>query len=232
MTMQPSHDEDRRLAGVIQSVLDTQKKVLQAIRALSDEIQNRPGEFAVPFDAYFRLGDLVRVIRQSATEDVLITYASSLGNFRVDFGQISTRNDGNEVTGLNMGTDRMAQMRFSPITEFEVEIDNPSGVQQGRASTQRYTVLPYRNAPDLDPNEAAKREKDSQFWVWENDTPRFNLIPLVNATAHQLEAYADFTGWMYDFKSIGGLPDEEKKQAEQQFADGHFRVFRLNGRPA
>ena len=222
---------DALIRRLLHTMALTQERMLQTVKALADEIQNAPDEFSIPFRPFFRLGDLVRVIRQGATDDVLITYASSLGNFRRDLGQISARNDGNEVTGLDLGIGRMSQMRFSPITEFEVEVNSPQGIEQGRASTQRYRILPWLDAPGISANEAAFREMSSQFWVWENDTPRFNLIPLVNSAAHQLEAYIDFFGWMYDFTKVGDLAPAEKVKAQTQIADGNFRVFRLNGRP-
>lgn len=231
MTRQQSGD--RAVGRLLETMLETQSQLLRAVRGLSDEVQESPSEFSVPFRPFFRIGDIVRVIRSGAVNDVVVRFVSALPNYRHDFGQITARNAGNEVAELEVGADRMAQFRFSPVTEFEVELDNPSGVEQWRTSTQRFTVLPWINAAGISDAEARMREVMSQFWVWENNTPRFNLVPLVNSAAHQVEAYADFFGWLYDVTKVSSIRDDAEREAVQsQLARGNFRVIRVNGRPS
>lgn len=218
------------LLQLLQTMTEAQRASVRALRALADEIQQLPSEFAVPFLPFFRIGDIVRVIRSGGVNDVVIRFTSALPSYRHDFGQISTTSSDQEVTNLELGDDILGQFRFSPVTEFEVEVDNPQGVDQWRTKTRRFRVQPWMTGA-VDEAERARHEAMSQFWVWEDDTPRFSLYPLVAATSHQLEAYAEFFGWRYDFVKKDALTGAEKQAVEREVSRGNFRVVRVNGRP-
>lgn len=215
--------------GILNRMLENQEALVRASRALADEVAQAPSEWAIPFRPFFRIGDLVQVIRSGGVDQVAIRYVSALPNYRHDFGQISASSTDNEATELEVDEGQMAQFRFSPAENLEVEIDNPQGVEQWRTSSQRFRILPWLNAPDIRETEAQMREIMSQFWVFEKTTPRFNLFPL--PSGQQTEAYVEFFGWRYDFILVNQLEGAERQEAERQLERGNFRLFRLNGRP-
>lgn len=232
VTAVPANDrrsEEALVLQLLRDMADTQAEALRAIRALSDELQEAPTEWSIPFRPFFRIGDLVRVIRSSGVDDVVIRYVSALPGFRYDFGVdgVADATD-QEVTELEMGTNVMAQLRFSPLEPFEVELDNPAGVEQWRSSTQRWRIGPWLVDTSLRDADRQTQELMSQFWVWEDDTPRFNLRPLAN---HYVSGYVQFWGWRYDIVKVSTLSGPEGQRVRESFERGDFRVFRLNGRP-
>lgn len=227
MTQQNGRTEGQTITDILNTMLETQVAMLRASRALADEVQESPTEFSIPFRAFFRLGDLVRVIRQGNVNDVVIRQVTQFPSLFHDDGQKTADALGVEVTNLEMGTGAMAQLRFSPMDVFKAEIDNPQGVEQWRASSTRFQVLPYMISQSGD-YEKQVNEVMSQFWVWENQTPRFNMRQIMSL---QYEGYLKFWGWKYLFTLSSQLQEPERSQVEARFARGDFRVFRLNGRP-
>ena len=228
--------EQTMLLRLLDDMSKTQVATLQALRALADEAQQQPDEFSIPFKPFFRIGDVVRTLRTEGVTDVVIRMVSALPNLRYDDGQISAASLNRRITtGTNNvllpGAGAMCQYRFSPITEFAAEMDNPPGTDQWRTATQRFRVLPWLNALGMTENERYRHEVMSQFWVYEDTDPRFNFYPLVAVAAHRVEVYLDFWGWKYDFIKTADMSSGERTNIEQQIQRGDFRVVRLNGRP-
>jgi len=217
------------------TVLETMQEMVRTLRALADEAQQQPSEFSVPFLPFFRLGDVVRVLRTEGVTDVVVRYVSALPNLRYDHGQLTVASTGQRiaVSGnnvLQVGAGAMAQFRFSPINEFSVELDNPPGTDQWRTATQRFRVYPWLNALGMTEAEQNRHEVMSQFWVYEDTDPRFNFYP-ISAATHQVEMYLEFFGWKYDFSEVANIPAQERALLNEQIQRGDFRVVRLNGRP-
>lgn len=151
------------------------------------------------FRPALEVGDVVEVLRSAGPKRVLIDGMGPLPHYRHDFGQLTADSLNQDVTQLDLPDGEMAQYRFSPMALYNVRFNHPGGTEQWRTSTQRFDIPPYLIDQGLPQALAAFYFAASEFWVFKDETPRFDLI---QAYSRQVEAYADFWGWRYHYVEL------------------------------
>lgn len=151
-------------------------------------------QYAFDFEPMFRLGDTVQVIKSDGIKQVRVDAVDALPYRRLDNGSTSADTVGIDFTQLDMASGEMAQYRFAPMDLFEVEFTHPSTVvRRWRSDTTNFRLPPYLIG-DYPPELVRYFFAASEFWVFEDDTPRFDVYPLAGQTIQQ---HFDVWGWRY-----------------------------------
>lgn len=185
------------------TLLDSWAMVAEGVQAIGEEIQRVPRVFSSPFEPMFREGDTVHLIRAEGVVDVLIDAVDTLPNRRHDFGDLTADSLDQRATSSNnpiltVGTGELAQMRFSPVTDFTIRMSIPAGSERWRTSTARFEIPPWAEDVSMIASLKEFYFASSQFWVYEEDDPRFDLI----FKNRDVPAYVDFWGFKYHFQDL------------------------------
>ena len=153
----------------------------------------------------------------NATEfhDVRVVQWGYLPSHRHDFGSLTagTASLANDCAHIDMPDGEMAQYRWRIIDPgVEVELKHPASTQQW--ATQSYSTSTgatwrMRYWDEKDP-EITQRwlEKASEIWVFEQNTPRFDLYPVSGLSgASTPQGYIEFFGFRY---ALERLPNGER----------------------
>ena len=115
-----------------------------------------------------------------------------------DFGALTAATwlSDQEDDNLEMGDKELAQLRMRVLDNFKTRLKNPGTTQYWRSAKTNYelTMLP---AEELD------GFKDflwasSEFFIWEDTTPRFDLYSTTALTASRIS----FSGWRFKLQFI------------------------------
>ena len=152
-------------------------------------------------------GQTARLMRShSSFVDVRVKAVGTLGVHRHDFGRLSSVITDADDTHLDMQRGELAQYRFVVRGPFEVHLQHPAGVDQFRTSgSDRATRTSAFRIGEMDPrnepDQATAQWMLSQFYVLEDETPRFDLYPYA-PTTQQIDAYVDFYGIKYSLAKL------------------------------
>jgi len=126
---------------------------------------------------------------------------------RVDVGSLSgttssASNTGYDATQLDMPRGEMAQYRFLVSDGFEVEFTHPSTTtRQWKTDTTNARVKPIGNdSGPWSPYDEFMWQA-SEFFVYEDETPRFDIYPLSVSTPRP-QGHIDFHGYRFALKKI------------------------------
>jgi len=153
----------------------------------------------------------------NATEahDVRVVSWGYLPSHRHDFGELTagTASLAQDCTHIDMPDGEFAQYRFKIIDpSVEIELKHP-------ASTQQWAVQGYSTSTGAnwrqrywsteDPEDVQKwMFKSSEFFVFEQNTPRFDLYPETGLSgASTPQGYVEFFGFRY---ALQRLPEGER----------------------
>lgn len=188
---------------VIQGLFGTFRRLDETFRSLAGAWQNgvRPGLYDPAFQSHLRIGDTVHVLKDSGEVNVRIDAVEPLPYRRNDVGSLTSASSlANDITVLDMPNGELAVYRFVPTTPIEVELNHPSGSsQRWRTSTTNFRIPPWLDDPALPQGMRDYYWAASQFWVYEAETPRFDIYRLA---AHDTEMHLDFSGWRYQFTEL------------------------------
>lgn len=103
----------------------------------------------------------------------------------------------NEDTDLEVGTMELAQYRFRVLDDIRVRVKNPAAVQHWRTAKAIFDLPQF---PSCVENDWLKifLWKASEFFVFEDTTPRFNFYSAVAATQERVM----FSGWKFKLAKI------------------------------
>jgi len=152
-------------------------------------------------------GQTARLMRSvSSFVDVRVKAVFPLGVHRHDFGTLTAASLALDDTHLDMGTGELAQYRYVVRGAFEIHLQHPGGVDQYRTggSNKSNRTEAFRIGemePALEPDQAQAQWMLSQFYVLEEETPRFDLYPFIPLAA-AVEAYVDFYGIGYALEKL------------------------------
>jgi len=123
----------------------------------------------------------------------------ALPEYIKDWGSLTaaTWDTDNEDTNLELGKNELAQMRIMVLDDIRVRLNNPAPVSKWRTTSTRF-YLPQFPASA---NEDWLKEylfAQSEFFYWEDNTPRFDLYSTPTAT----ESSILFTGWRFKLEPI------------------------------
>ena len=110
----------------------------------------------------------------------------------VDFGALTaaTWDTDNEDTGLELSTLELGQFRFRIQDDMQCRLKNPAPVNLWRTTDSNFYLPQF----PTDPSENFLKNfffKASEFFVWEDSTPRFDFYSAVTLTTSRVL----FSGW-------------------------------------
>ena len=126
-------------------------------------------------------------------------WVGALPEYQKDFSTLTaaTWKTDQEDTNLELGTLELGQMRFRILEDMQVRLGNPAATHQWRTARTRFhiTKWPTESGQDFLKEMLFRM---SEFFVWENNTPRFDLYSLVGQTAARIV----FSGWKLKVEKI------------------------------
>ena len=149
---------------------------------------------------------------QTNPVNVEVVQVYPLAIHRHDFGTLIANTLDQDCTHLDMPDGHMAQYRYIPRGNFRVHLQHPGGVDIYRTNgstkgsqTAGFFVDPY----DIDGQQwdghDAMLWAASEFIVFEDETPRFDIYPLAPVAAAR-EGYIDFYGYAFVLKKATQPP--------------------------
>lgn len=149
------------------------------------------------FEPVFLPGETAKLITTSQVVDVECVAVGALPEYQKDFGALTaaTWDTDNEDTNLEMATWELSQLRMRVIDDMKLRFNNLAPTRQWRTSKTDFYL---RQFPQESGEDFLKEFlfKASEFFVFEDDTPRFDFYSTVAlATSRVL-----FSGWRYKVK--------------------------------
>ena len=123
----------------------------------------------------------------------------ALPEYYKDFGALTaaTWDPDNEDTNLEMNPMEMAQYRFRILDDIICRLKNTAAVQQWITKDTKF-YLPQFPISDQEQWLKTFLWKASEFFVWEDTTPRFDFYSPVTLTTSRVL----FSGWRFKMKKI------------------------------
>lgn len=158
-------------------------------------------------------GHTVRVIRADGEAVVMIKAVRAMPSHEHDFGSLTagTASTRQECTHLELEDGQMAQYWVRVRDQFEVEIRHSRATEYfgSRLSNNsvggNWRVRPFYQPEPYETEEILNyRLLSSEFWVWEQQTPLFDLYPYNSAQNPQ--GHLEFMGWRYAVEPTDQTP--------------------------
>lgn len=153
----------------------------------------------------------VQLIKSTGRQNVRIVGVRPLPSHYHDWGALTagTASLRNECTHLELDTGEMAQYRVIVRDPgIELELRHPRATMFWNNKNANVTVgtnWRVRNISDEE-SEAMRnwRWAASEFWVFEDDTPLWDVYPLASmGIAPAPQGHVEFMGYRYSFEDIG-----------------------------
>jgi len=156
--------------------------------------------FKTEFAPIFLPGETAHLITATTALDVECIAVGALPERVKDFGALTggawTRDQ--ENTDLELPNSELGQFRMRIIDDCRIEFNNLSPTKQWRTAKSTFYLPQF---PSVSAEDFIKQFyfKASEFYVWEDDTPRFDLYAPDGdlATSRIL-----FSGWRFRVKTI------------------------------
>ena len=156
--------------------------------------------FKPNFDPIMLPGETVRVITASKVADVMCVAVGALPEYYKDFGALTatTWDTDNEDTNLEMNDTELGHFRMRVLDDMQLRFNNLAPTRQWRTSKTDFYLRQY---PTGEGEDFLKEYmfKASEFFVWEDDTPRFDFKSEFALTTSRVL----FSGWRYRCREIG-----------------------------
>lgn len=163
--------------------------------------------FKTDFDPIMLPNEHAHLITASEEFDVECIAVGALPEYEKDFGALTAASwdTDQEDTNLEMASNELAQLRMRVVDDMKVRLNNLSPTRQWRTSKTDFYL---RKFPE--PEEGVWLRnfvfKSSEFFIWEDDTPRFDFYsPLAKTKAEVI-----FSGWRFKCKKVTGIPKPAK----------------------
>lgn len=155
-----------------------------------------------------REGFTLTVIRSDGVSNVRIKGMRGLPSHEHDFGALTagTASTRQECTHLELESGQLAEYWVRVRDQFELEILHPRATNffatklSGNTVGANWRVRPFYGEQNETPELLNFRLESSKFWVWQDDTPLFDLYPFNSAQNPQ--GHVEFVGWRYSFEEI------------------------------
>ena len=166
------------------------------------------------FRPILQAGQRAKLIRNSETNfvNVEVVHVFPLPIHRHDFGALTAASLNLDDTHLDMPTGEMAQYRFIPRGAFNVHLQHPGGIDMYRTNgsvkgvqTEGFFIGAYDQEGEQWDGHDWSQWAASEFFVFEDETPRFDLYPLGPTTGAK-DGYVDFYGWAFVLKKATAEP--------------------------
>ena len=139
------------------------------------------------------------VVTASSEFDVECVAVGALPEYVKDFGALTaaTWDTDNEDTNLEMSDNELAQFRMRVMSDCELRFNNLAPTRQWRTAKTNFTLKQWPGQPGED----FLKEflfKASEFFVWGDDTPRFDFYSATTQTT----SVVSFHGWRFKCKKV------------------------------
>lgn len=124
----------------------------------------------------------------------------ALPEYQKDFSSLTaaTWERDKEDTNLEMGGKELAQFRMRVLDDFKLQIKHPSSVSQWRTNKVNFFLRQWLAGDDVDEAYRNFLWKASEFFVFENTTPRFDVY----SENTQSQSRVSFSGWRFKLREI------------------------------
>lgn len=130
--------------------------------------------------------------------NVVCVAVGALPEYVKDWGSLTTVtwSRDNEDSNLEMPTSELAQLRLRILDDFKIEFMHPAAVVNWKTNKVHFYL---REWPE-DEDDAYKNYlwKASEFFIYEDSTPRFDLYSEVTRTQNRTA----FSGWRFKVREI------------------------------
>lgn len=155
--------------------------------------------YKTDFEPVILPGEQAHLITASEEFNVECVAVSALPEYEKNFGALTKEywNRDNEDTNLEMGTLGLSQLRMRLMDDFKLEFNNLGTTKQWRTNKTNF----YLRRFPIDSGEDFLKAfifKSSEFFIWEDDTPRFDLY----SESAQVKSVIRFSGWRFRCKKL------------------------------
>ena len=132
-------------------------------------------------------------------QPVRCRWVGALPEYQKDFSTLTaaTWKPDQEDSNLELNPLELGQMRFRILEDMMVRLANPASTQQWRTAKTRFhiTKWPTESGQDFLKEMLFRM---SEFFVWQDSTPRFDLYSTAGKTASRIV----FSGWKLKVEKI------------------------------
>jgi len=130
--------------------------------------------------------------------NVVCVGVGALPEYQKDFSSLvaTTWERDKEDENLEMGGKELAQYRMRVLDDFKIQMKHPGSVSQWRTNKVNFYLRQWGD--ELDDTYRNFLWKASEFFVYENTTPRFDVY----AEATQSQSRVIFSGWRFKLQEI------------------------------
>ena len=151
------------------------------------------------FDPVILPGETATIVASNETVKIRCLAVGALPEYIKDFGDLTavTWSRDNEDSNLEFDNTTLAQFRMRILDNFKMEFSNLGPTKQWRTDKVNFFLQQF---PQGDGENFLKTYlwKASEFFVWRNDTPRFDLY----STNALKESRVSFGGWRFKVERL------------------------------
>jgi len=155
--------------------------------------------FKTNFEPVLLPGEQARIITESERFDAECVAVGALPEYEHDFGALTaaTWDTDQEDSNLELPEQELAQLRMRVMDYMLVRFNNLAATRQWRTAKTNFVLGQF---PQTEGNDFMKEFlfKASEFFVYHDDTPRFDLY----STNAQVAARIIFSGWRFRIKKL------------------------------
>lgn len=155
--------------------------------------------YKTAFEPILLPGETAHLLTSSGMFDVECIAHNALPEREYDFGALTaaTWDTDNEWTGLEMNQGEFAQFRMRVLSDMQLRLNNLSPTRQWRTAKADFYLYQW---PQQTGEDFLKEFifKASEFFVYEDDTPRFDFY----STQAQVASTVLFSGWRFRIRKL------------------------------
>jgi len=155
--------------------------------------------YKTDFEPVFLPGEIARFITESERFDAECIAVGALPEYQKDFGALTaaTWDTDNEDTNLELSDHEVSQLRMRVVDDMQLRFNNLSSTRQWRTAQTSFVLKQF---PTNEGEDFLKQFlfKASEFFVYHNDTPRFDFYSDVALATSRVI----FSGWRFRIRKI------------------------------
>ena len=156
------------------------------------------------FDPILLPGQVARIITSTETKNVECIAVGAMPSYIKDFGALTAGawDTDNEDQNLQMNDNELLHMRMRVLDDMQLRFNNLGSTRQWRTQKTDFTLRQWPvGSESNDSPESSQVWQASEFFVYEDDTPRFDFYsPVALATSR-----VSFHGYRYAVAATGKM---------------------------
>jgi len=164
------------------------------------------------FTPAYRENHTLKMHQGGNLTNIKITGVRPLGSHRHDWGQLATAGTAElakQCTHLQVADGEIAQYRYIIRDVFEIELKHPSATLYYAARSpsntvgENWRIRPWAQDDKVASEEAVALWIASEFWVYQDTDPRFDVYPILSQVLPLPQMHIEFFGFKYAWEAIG-----------------------------